>query len=294
MPSRRAIGGKVLSAAFALRSCLNAPGPIDTWDAAARKAKSRAMLVDVASAFLTRRQDQALGLAPAQFLPAKVAPLWILYWCAARRVDDSIEEQRTRPAEWRERVNSPVGHSLAELCVLELRGARELQTIDLDAMLARSLEGVDLERTFDRPRSWKAYLELLDLKSTPTMEIFDALLAPMEDASLRNRHARAFAASAQIGDDCRDAVKDLGLGRCFVTKEELGQADDPKEFVRTARFADRRAELCRSFLDDAQHASSAFASSEARAGATRLHDLWRQAIESGQIRPTAEHLALPQ
>ena len=231
---------------------------------------------------------------PARFLPHHVAPLWILYWCAARRVDDSIEEHRTTPGDWVERVSSPEGTTLAERCVAELLRAPELQRVDFEALLARSLEGVERERTFDRPRPWADYLDLLDLKSTPTMEIFDALLAPEESPALRTSHARAFAASAQIGDDCRDALQDLRRGRCFVTIEELGDEKHPIAFVQTPTFAQQRANRCRSFLQQAERAAASFRGRDARTGASQLHTFWRQAIDSGQIQPSAEHLALPQ
>ncbi len=277
---------------MALVCRLTASAPSDQWDLLAKDATGQDSLVAVATQYLTARNDQALGLAPAQFLPSAVAPYWILYWCAARRVDDSVESGHTTVAEWRERLTQDRSDTLAEACIKHLHSVEPLQRAGLDRLLRRSLAGIEQEAAFTRPQSWQDYLALLDLKSTPTMEVFDALLAPDEEPFTRSRHALAFAASAQIGDDCRDALRDLARNRCFITKEEVGARPDLDVYARSPAFAQGRAELCIQYLLDAESEAHRFRSTDARKGASRLHDLWRHAIQTGQVRPTKTPLAL--
>ena len=190
---------------------------------------------------------------------------------------------------WRERLADPQPDTLAERSVSALLSASALSDLELPRLLDESLRGVAMERRFDRPRPWAAYEELLGLKSAPTMQVFDALMAPRELREIRDEHARAFAISAQLGDDCRDVLRDLARGRCFVTREELGTAD-LDVFARSHAFAAGRLAQCLDFLHRADQAAKRFGSRAARERASRLHALWEGALRSGQVRPTDTHL----
>lgn len=276
-----------------MSSRLDVSDEADEWDRAARRVDNRHALIELATRFLVSREDQALGLAPASFLPVPVGRLWVLYWCAARRVDDSVERRERSPTSWRSAVAEPATGTLAERCVAALLAAPELTEIDLPRLLGDSLRGLQTESEFRTPQPWKRYLALLELKSVPTMHVFDALLAPHEQVDLREEHARAFAISAQLGDDCRDALHDLARGRCFVTVEEVGAERDLRRFVGSPDFAAGRVAACQRFLLNAQAAVKRFRSRDARTRAASLHRFWGEALSSGQVRPTHAHLRLP-
>jgi hypothetical protein len=269
------------------------PRPLnDRWDrnALALDPDDHDGLVALATEFLRHRRDAALGLAPARILPRSQAPKWLLFWCAARRVDDSMEHGSTKASHWARRLDTKEPANLAERCLAALFDLERQR--DLRPLLRKSLNGLALEVRFDRPRRFAEYQALLLKKSVPTMDILDGWMFPNEDSAVRRRHARNFGISTQIGDDCRDALRDLDRGRCFVTREELGDAKDVRRFVRTAAFATGRADMCRTYLRAASRVADEFRAPTSRRRVARLHALWWHAIESGQIRPTNRHLRL--
>lgn len=263
---------------------------MDDWDRlAAGLRPQRKTLAPVARRFLASRRDHALGLAPTRLLEPRRAEEWLLFWCAARRVDDSVERGETRPSTWRRRLRTLDGATLADRCVQALLHEPRIASGGLRSVLEQSLAGLELEAEFRRPRPRRAYRRLLARKSVPTMLFLDALLFADEDPDTRESHATAFAVSTQMGDDCRDAVRDLRAGRCFVTQEEA--AGRPAlAAARSRAFAVGRAESCRAYLRAAEASARNFRSRRSRASAERLSGLWRYAIDSGQIRPTNRRL----
>lgn len=266
---------------------------LDAWDRAAARARGdTSVLIELGRRYLIKRKDQALGLAPTRLLPSREAGLWILYWSAARRVDDSVEAGRTTPDDWLRRLASSSPETFQELCVEAVLHDQRLRDVDVEARLRLSLRGLAMEAKFSRARKSVAYERLLEHKSVPTMQILNSLLFPDERASRLDAHAHAFAMSTQLGDDCRDVFRDLKRDRCFITQEEL-DAHEPVVTAKSSRFTLGRATMCRSWLDAAGASARGFRSSRARRRAGKLDSMWRYALDSGQVRPTRQKLALP-
>lgn len=261
----------------------------DIWDRRTERA-GRARLVQEARRFLRARRDAALGLAPTRLLPRAGADTWVLFWCAARRVDDAIEDGTTLASHWRRRLQSALDENFAERCVgalLEHPAVDDPQ--QLQRRLLRGLTGLEAEARFDRPRPMVEYLALLEYKSVPAMEILDDLLFPREPRRLLAKHANLFAVSTQLGDDCRDVRRDLARGRVFVALEELRERP-LKAFVGSREFYEGRNALCARFLAEADATARRLTSPRARRRAEALSGLWAYALATKQVRPTRRPL----
>src|SRR5690349_12888969 len=97
------------------------PRPAD-WDLESQRAlrmgaRSRAALVTIATRYLAARKDSALGLAPTRLLTPERSHLWVLFWAAARWVDDSVENELTSVAEWRTGLTQRRQTNFAERCL---------------------------------------------------------------------------------------------------------------------------------------------------------------------------------
>ncbi|MBI2077794.1 MAG: hypothetical protein HYT80_05400 [Euryarchaeota archaeon] len=261
----------------------------DRWDRTSQGAR-RARLVEQARRFLRARRDAALGLAPTRILPRASADAWVLFWCAARRVDDAMEAGTTAAPHWRRRLRSALDADFAERCVGALLEHPAIVDADrLQRRLLRGLTGLEAEARFDRPRPMLEYLALLEYKSVPAMEILDDLLFPDEPRRLVAKHANLFAVSTQLGDDCRDVRRDLGRGRVFVTLEELRERP-LKSFVGSPEFRQGRTAMCARFLAEADGAARRFQSARSRRRAQVLSAMWSHALATKQVRPTREPL----
>lgn len=276
------------------------PPPMDEWDRRTRgilidSESDRPRLAELARRFLEERRDQALGLAPARLLPPRKARAWILFWTAARRVDDFEESGVRRVEEWRQSLVERRQVTLAERCLHAfLRRPEGAGTNEgLLRLLHRGLDGLMRERAFTEPRPFGDYLDLIHEKSATAMLILDRLLFAGEDDELLVRHAELFAASTQIGDDCRDALRDLARGRCFLTIEELPRGSSPKAYASTPPFARTRKAVCLRLLDASDSVAKEFRMEEHRSMARRLAAYWRYAIASDQVAPTRRRLVLP-
>lgn len=278
--------------------------PLDAWDLRTRglsldSADERPRLAQLARRFLEERGDQALGLAPARLLPPRKARAWILFWCAARRVDDSVEAGAANVAAWRNALQTGGIATFAERCLHAFMKRPEGAgtAFDLPQLFGDGLAGLEQEERFTEPQPLSAYLDLIAHKSFPAMLILDRLLFPGETAKLHRRHAALFAASTQIGDDCRDARRDLARRRCFVTQEELGAvpraARSPDRYVSSPRFSKGRSRLSLWLLHASNRVAADFVLEANRRTARSLSGWWQFAIRSNQIRPTKSRLKIP-
>jgi hypothetical protein len=270
---------------------------VDEWDRRTRGLSfthGDELLVELARRYLVERGDQALGLAPTRLLAPRKARIWILFWTAARRVDDAVESGATTVEDWRRALAQPSRLTLAERCIEAFlrRPEGAGSGPEVRALLEKGLDGLEREETFDRPRSLHEYLDLIEQKSAPAMIILDRLLFPGETPASVASHARAFAASTQVGDDCRDLRRDMAAGRCFVTLDELKGQPSLMAFARSPLFAAQRVGMSALLLERAEAAAGRFRIAENRATARRLAGFWRHALDSGQVRPTVKSLRL--
>lgn len=274
----------------------------DDWEQACRGLEARTpggreALAALARQYLRRRGDSALGFGPLGVLPAARHDAWLLLWAAARRVDDAIEDGRARVRELFGRLSQSAQDTFAERLVQSFlhEAADVLSRQEAVRLLRRGLRGLEAEGAFTRPRTVRAYWELLKGRSAPPMEILDALLFQDVPTAARRRHALFFSASTQIGDDCRDALRDLGRGRCFVTREEVMMLARPSEsleaLVQRTDFARLRTAWSRQCLDAAASVAETFGPAD-RERAERLDRLWRAPLQDGQVRCTDEPLHL--
>jgi hypothetical protein len=271
--------------------------PADDWDlrAAAVPREDRRegeLLAELGRRYLVERGDQALGLAPTRLLRPGAARTWLLFWTAARRVDDDVESGRRPVDHWRAGLGQRVGPSLAERCLgAFLTDPHGVGTrAELLRTVRRGLDGLAREQSFTRPRPLSEYLDLIHDKSATAMWVLDRLLFPGEATQAVRLHAEAFAASTQVGDDCRDVRRDLAAGRCFVAREEIAITGSLDAHVASPAFATIRRAMCDTLLDAADGAAARFRSPQHRATAVRLSALWRGALRSAQIAPTDRRL----
>lgn len=278
---------------------------MDPFDAAALRLdpgnpRERRGLVRLARTSLEARGDEALGLGPLRVLPRPRHDAWVLLWAAARRVDDELEGGKANPRQLLHRLEGPLDGSFAERCVAAFLVEAEwiVAPAKARALLARAVRGLAHEARFTRPRPAADYWRLLRSRSAPAMILLDHLLFLNAAPRAIARHALFFAAATQVGDDCRDAVRDLARGRCFVTEEEVAMLRRPGEtlpaMVARVDFARLRTAWSRQCLDAAASVAERFSSPEDRAAADRLDRLWRTPLEAGQVRATEAPLDLSQ
>ncbi|HLE48276.1 MAG TPA: hypothetical protein VI818_08265 [Candidatus Thermoplasmatota archaeon] len=264
----------------------------DAWDGRTQGSSTK-RLVEAAERFLRARKDDALGLAPARLLPRRRAEAWLLFWCAARRVDDAFEAEGADLASWRSALRDRTTSNFAERCVDAFLGHPAIDDpARVRRLLQRGLNGLEGEERFRSPRPMIEYLALLEYKSVPAMQILDSLLFPGESTRLVDKHANLFAVSAQLGDDCRDVHADRARGRIFVTQEELRERP-LAAYVRSAEFAAGRNAMCARFLAEADQVALRFAGAPNRRRAAALSGIWSHALRTGQVRPTRSPLRLP-